>query len=72
MTRVPAKLALLLLHHEVDRTGDERYRITAATLRKWVQCGHITRGRGGYDLGEITDYLDRRSHPVDQAGTMSA
>lgn len=60
MTRVPASDVLLLLHAEADRTGDERYRVTGATLRSWVHRGHITRGRGGYDLAEILDYLDRR------------
>jgi hypothetical protein len=60
-TRVPASLAVLMLHQEADRTGDDTYRITAAALRKWVQRGHITRGDGGYDLGEIFDYLERRT-----------
>lgn len=64
MKRVPAELVLLTLHQEADRTGDERYRVTGAALRKWVQRGHITRGRGGYDLAEIIDYLDRRSQRV--------
>lgn len=53
MTRVPAAVALMLLH----RSG---YRITAATLRSWVHRGHITRGRGGYCVREITAYIDRR------------
>jgi hypothetical protein len=53
VTRVPASLALRALR----QSG---YRITAATLRSWVHRGHLTRGRGGYDLGEILAYLDRR------------
>lgn len=63
-TRVPAALVLVMLHQEATRTGDTRYRVTAATLRSWVHRGHITRGPGGYDLAEITAYLDRRSQPV--------
>jgi hypothetical protein len=59
MKPVPASLALLMLHQEADRTGDDRYRISPATLRQWVKRGHITRGTGGYDLAEITAYLDR-------------
>lgn len=54
MTRVPASLALLML-----RKGG--YELSPATLRKWVQRGHITRGPGGYDLREIVAYLDRRA-----------
>lgn len=64
MKRVPAYLAVLILHQEADRTSDERYRISAATLRKWVQRGHITRGLGGYSLDEIEQYVTRRD--VDQ------
>lgn len=61
MTRVRAADVVLLLHQEADRTGDERYRVTATTLRSWVHRGHITRGPGGYDLAEILAYLDRRN-----------
>lgn len=57
MIRVPAALALLLLR----QSG---HHLTPATLRKWVQRGHITRGPGGYDLREITAYIDRRSQVV--------
>ena len=53
MERVPAELALLTLH----QSG---YTVAPATLRKWVQRGHITRGDGGYDLSEILTYVDRR------------
>lgn len=67
MTRVRASDVVLLLHQEAakreqagDLTGAKRLRIGPATLRKWVQRGHITRGDGGYDLGEIVEYLDRR------------
>lgn len=60
MTRVPATLALLLLHQEADRTGDQRYRIKPATLRQWKRRGHLSRGPG-YHPREIVDYLDRRS-----------
>lgn len=60
MNRVPAKLAVLLLHQEADARGDNELRIGAATLRKWVERGHITRGDGGYDLREILTYLEHR------------
>lgn len=56
VTRVPASVALLALH----RSG---YTVTAATLRKWVQRGHITRTSTGYHLGEIVAYLDKRNTP---------
>lgn len=57
--RVPLRLALLALHREADRTGNEDYRVRAATLRQWKTRGHISRGPG-YDLTEITRYLDHR------------
>lgn len=65
MKRVPAALALLLLHQEADARGDERYRVRPATLRKWVQRGHLTRGDGGYDLGEVLAYLERRDGVIE-------
>lgn len=64
MKRVPASLVLCVLHAEADRTGDNRYRITPAALRKWVQRQHITRGPGGYDLAEILNYLTKRDTPT--------
>lgn len=60
MKRVQAALAVLLLHQEADAAGDERLRVGPATLRQWVRRRHITRGPGGYDLGEILAYLERR------------
>jgi hypothetical protein len=60
VNRVPASLAVLLLHQEADARGNDVLRIGAATLRKWVQRGHITRGDGGYDLAEILTYLEHR------------
>lgn len=59
MTRLPAALAVLLLHQEADRTGDERYRVKVCTLRQWKRRGHLSRGRD-YDPHEIVHYLDRR------------
>lgn len=58
--RVAAALVLHVLHAEADRTGDERYRVSAGAVRNWVYRGHITRGDGGYDLAEILTYLERR------------
>ena len=68
MIRVPARLVLQLLRDEADKRdklgqpgdGDE-FRITGGALRNWVWRGHITRGPGGYDLEEITEYLERRA-----------
>ncbi|WP_409186708.1 hypothetical protein F9C11_21705 [Amycolatopsis sp. VS8301801F10] len=62
--RARAADVVLLLHQEADRAGDDRYRITPATLRQWVRRGHITRGDGGYNLREILDYLDRRDAKI--------
>jgi hypothetical protein len=63
--RVPAWAVLELLHQEADKTGNERHRITAATLRSWAHRGHISpAGRDGYDLGEILGYLDHRATPT--------
>jgi hypothetical protein len=64
VNRVPARLAVLLLHQEADASGDERLRVKPATLRKWVQRGHLTRGPSGYDLREILDYLQRRENTM--------
>lgn len=36
------------------------YQLSACTLRKWVQRGHITRGKGGYCVREIREYIDKR------------
>lgn len=64
MNRVPAGLVVHLLHQEADARGDDRYRISAATLRKWVQRGHISSGKpDGYDLQEILAYLEHRQKP---------
>lgn len=66
MQRVPASLALLALR----QSG---HQISPSTLRMWVHRGHITRGPGGYDLGEIAEYLDRRSPDrVNASGTRTA
>jgi hypothetical protein len=59
VNRVPARLVLSLLATEADRTGDERYRVTATTLRSWRHRGHLSRGRG-YSLAEVVRYLDGR------------
>lgn len=58
-SRVPISLALLAL----SQSG---HRLSPATLRSWVHRGHITRGRGGYCIHEIREYLDRRDTPVPQ------
>jgi hypothetical protein len=67
MERVRASDVLLVLNREADkreREGDgegaKRLRIRPATLRKWVQRGHVTRRDHGYDLAEILAYLERR------------
>ncbi|SFO60013.1 hypothetical protein [Amycolatopsis rubida] len=62
--RARAADVVLLLAQEADRTGDDRYRVTPATLRQWVRRGHITRGDGGYNLREIVAYLDRRDAKI--------
>ncbi len=60
MKRVPASLALLLLHQEADRTGDERFRIAPSTLRCWAHRGKVTKTAAGYDLNEVAEYATRR------------
>lgn len=65
MNRVPASIALLALR----QSG---HRISPSTLRMWVNRGHITRGPGGYDLREITRYLDQRAPTRNQAHRVPA
>jgi hypothetical protein len=60
MSRVPVALAVLIL----KQSG---YDVKPATLRKWVERGHITRGSGGYSIEEIRQYIERR-----EAGTRRA
>lgn len=60
----PASLALLMLAQEADRTGDDQYRVTPATLRSWVLRGRVVRGSRGYCLNSIVEYLGRRSAPM--------
>lgn len=67
MKRVPASLAVLLLHQQADAMvldgdieGAKKLRVTPGALRNWVWRGHITRGPGGYDLAEILTYLEQR------------
>jgi hypothetical protein len=54
--RFPLADTIAILHSEADRTGDERFRIRASTVRIWVHRGHITRGPL-YDLGEIRAHI---------------
>lgn len=63
MNRVPLDLVMLALRQEYERTGDERYNVTPGAVRNWKYRGWISKG-AGYDLGEITRYLDARD--VDQ------
>lgn len=51
--RVPAHLALLFLR----QSG---HTLKPASLRNWTRRGLITRTAEGYDLVEITAYLERR------------
>lgn len=53
MRRVPASLALLAL-------AQSGYHVKPGTLRAWVARGHLTRGRGGYDLAELLAYVEDR------------
>jgi hypothetical protein len=57
--RVPLDLVMLALRQEYERTGDERYNVSDSAVRNWKYRNLISKGRG-YDLGEITAYLDRR------------
>lgn len=51
--RVPTDLALLWLR----QAGHD---IKATSLRNWTFRGYITRTAEGYDLVELTAYLERR------------
>lgn len=52
--RVPADLALLFLR----QAG---HTIKATSLRNWTFRGYITHTAEGYDLVELTAYLERRT-----------
>ncbi|CAL9606782.1 hypothetical protein SUDANB95_05505 [Actinosynnema sp. ALI-1.44] len=52
--RVPSDLALLFLR----QAG---HNLKPASLRNWTRRGFITRTAEGYDLVEITAYLERRA-----------
>ena len=59
ISRVPTDLALLFLR----QAG---YTIKATSLRNWTFRGYITRTSDGYDLVELTAYIERREqrkHP---------
>lgn len=63
--RVPLDLVMLALRQEYERTGDERYNVSDGAVRNWKYRDLISKGPG-YDLSEITRYLDSRSdHPGD-------
>lgn len=65
MTRIPLDLVMLALRQEHERTGDDRYHVSDGAVRNWKYRGLISKGPG-YDLGEITRYLDGRGdHPGD-------
>ena len=59
MRRVALDLVMLALRQEYERTGDERFNVGKATVRQWKSRGRISKGEG-YDLDEITRYLDSR------------
>lgn len=63
MIRVPMRLVLLVLH-------DSGITVTATTVRNWVRRGHIgPPTAAGYDLAEITAYVDRVIPPRDRCTT---
>lgn len=59
--RVPASLALLFLR----QSG---YDIKPTSLRNWTHRGYITRTRDGYDLVELTAYVERRDQQKRRTG----
>ena len=66
MTRLPLDLVMLALRQEYERTGDERFNVSESAVRNWKYRRLISKG-AGYDLAEITRYLDQRGdHPSDQ------
>jgi hypothetical protein len=63
--RLPLDLVMLALRQEHERTGDPRFDVSKGAVRNWKHRNLISKGPG-YDLGEITRYLDRRGdHPND-------
>lgn len=56
--RVCAADLLRLLHDEADRTGDEQYRVSEPTVRKW-KSRQGWKGRG-YSPAEVVEYLTAR------------
>lgn len=59
MNRVPASLAVVML-------AASGHPVSPITLRSWVYRGHISRQAGGYDLGQILKYIERRT--MDELG----
>lgn len=63
--RLPLDLVMLALQQEFERTGDAKFDVSPGAVRNWKYRNLISKGVG-YDLGEITRYLDARSdHPGD-------
>lgn len=57
--RVPLDLVMVALKQEFERTGDQRFNVRSGAVRNWKYRGLISKGVG-YDLAEITRYLDGR------------
>lgn len=60
MTRLPARLVVLLLAREAAARNRPELAVTTAALWQWRHRGHIGPGPG-YDMAEVIAYLDRRA-----------
>ncbi|AXX32053.1 hypothetical protein KCV87_32255 [Actinosynnema pretiosum subsp. pretiosum] len=59
--RVSTEDVLRLLHAEADRTGEDRLRVSASTLRGWKSRSGVPVSPGpGYDVAEVVAYLRTR------------
>ncbi|ATE56158.1 hypothetical protein [Actinosynnema pretiosum] len=59
--RVSAEEVLRLLRAEADRTGEDRLRVTASTLRGWKSRPGVPVSPGpGYNVAEVVAYLRTR------------
>lgn len=57
MTRVPARMVVLLMAQESAEQADHRYLVSPHALRQWVRRGHVRRYPDGYDLCEVLHYV---------------
>ena len=61
--RVSVGDLMAYLHAEAARTGDDRLRVTASTLRTWKNRPAVPVSPGrGFNVAEVVDYLTSRGN----------